>query len=613
MTNPIELFNELRKTYLRYLDSPFDIRYQSLVDERRAMLDRDGRLYRDPLLEPSPPYVSSNQTFSTAAASILNGLWQNGEISDLADFVGQGLFQSTLDLHLHQFQSLEAVIRDQADIVVTSGTGSGKTECFLLPLAAALIKESAFWQPCPPPAITHDWWNHRAPSGVRRKYHQRVSQRGHEGASRPAAMRALIMYPLNALAEDQLARLRDGLDSPGARAWLDSNRGGHRFYFGRYTGRTPVSGGRTSAKEADLRRELNSIEADAHAVAGNPEAARFFQDLTGAEMWSRWDMQDHPPDILMTNYSMLNIMLMRSVEAPIFAATRNWLASDERNIFHLVIDELHTYRGTPGTEVAYLLRVLLDRLGLNPDHPQLRIMASSASLPDDASGLDYLESFFGRKRSNFRVISGQHRPIDSARAAGVSQHADAFATLGNALQSGSLQPTDVDTFETSVTAPPSPNGTSESARLGAALIHSGAVDALRKTCMDPDANRVVPRQAAQISHELFPELTPNDGTSVVEAMTLALGAATTKSGQPLLPLRAHIMFRNVQGLWACSDAACSEAHGRSTSCPVGNLHYIPTPHAHAARECLNFSIASHAAKCSLEAIAERLTTQMNGG
>ena len=60
MTNPIELFNELRKTYLRYLDSPFDIRYQPLVDERRAMLDRDGRLYRDPLLEPSPPYVSSN-------------------------------------------------------------------------------------------------------------------------------------------------------------------------------------------------------------------------------------------------------------------------------------------------------------------------------------------------------------------------------------------------------------------------------------------------------------------------------------------------------------------------------------------------------------------------
>ena len=576
MTNPIELFRELRETYLRYLDSPFDIRYQALVDERRAMLDRDGRLYRDPLLEPSPPYVSSNQTFSVAAASLLDGFWQNDDIADLAEFVSKGLFPTKFDLHLHQYQSLEAVVRDQADIVITSGTGSGKTECFLLPLAAALIRESAQWQPCPPPPPTHDWWNHPAPQGTRR-HHHRVAQRAHEDASRPAAMRALIMYPLNALAEDQLARLRDGFDSPAARAWLDANRGGHRFYFGRYTGRTPVAGDRTSAKEADLRRELTSIQADAQAVAHNPDAARFFQDPTGAEMWSRWDMQDHPPDVLITNYIMLNIMLMRSVEVPIFSATRNWLASDERNIFHLVIDELHTYRGTPGTEVAYLLRALLDRLGLSPDHPQLRIIASSASLPDDAAGLDYLESFFGRSRSRFRVIPGQQRPIDFARASKVSQHATAFAELGKALQSGSLKSADLDAFEASVNAPPTPNGTSGSVRLGAALAHTGAVDALRETCMDPGGDRVVPRQAEHIAHELFPALSPTDGGTVVETLTLALGAATTKRGEPLLPLRAHIMFRNVQGLWVCTDAACSVAPGRSSPCPVGSLHYIPSP------------------------------------
>ena len=577
MTNPIELFRELRDTYLRYLDSPFDIRYQTLLDERKAMLDRDGRLYREPLLEPSLPYVSSDQTFSTTATSLLNGYWQNSDIADLAAFVRQGLFSPALDLHLHQHQSLEAVVRNQTDIVVTSGTGSGKTECFLLPLAAALVKESAHWQPCPPPPPTLDWWNHPAPSGTRRRYHPRVVQRAHESASRPAGMRALIMYPLNALAEDQLVRLRDGFDSPGARAWLDANRGGHRFYFGRYTGRTPVAGDRSPAKEAELRRELTSIQADAQAVAENPDAARFFQDPTGAEMWSRWDMQDHPPDILITNYSMLNIMLMRSVEAPIFSATRTWLASDERNIFHLVIDELHTYRGTPGTEVAYLLRVLLDRLGLNPDHPQLRIIASSASLSDDAAGLDYLEGFFGRNRSSFRVIPGDQQPIDSVRAAGVSQHAAALTALGTALRSGSLQPSDVDAFEASVNAPPAPSGTSDSTRLGAALVHSGAVDALREICMDPTGDRVVPRQAAHISQVLFTALTPTDGAAVVEALTLALGAATTKREEPLLPLRSHIMFRNVQGLWVCSDAACSVAQARATQCPVGSLHYIPSP------------------------------------
>ena len=270
-------------------------------------------------------------------------------------------------------------------------------------------------------------------------------------------------------------------------------------------------------------------------------------------------------------------MLMRSVEAPIFSATRTWLAADERNIFHLVIDELHTYRGTPGTEVAYLLRVLLDRLGLNPDHPQLRIIASSASLSDDAAGFDYLEGFFGRSRSSFRVIPGDQEPIDSVRAAGVSQHATAFTALGTALRSGSLEPSDVDAFEASVSAPPTPHGTSDRTRLGAALVHSGAVDALRQICMDPSGDRVVPRQPAQIAQVLFPALPPTDGAATVEALTLALGAATTIRGEPLLPLRSHIMFRNVQGLWVCSDAACSLAPARATPCPVGSLHYVPSP------------------------------------
>src|SRR5690606_1210338 len=75
-------------------------------------------------------------------------------------------------------------------------------------------------------------------------------------------------------------------------------------------------------------------------------------DDNNAEMWDRWSMQDNPPDILITNYSMLNIMLLRKQEDPIFEKTKQWLAEDrENNIFHLVVDEMHTYRGTAGTEV----------------------------------------------------------------------------------------------------------------------------------------------------------------------------------------------------------------------------------------------------------------------
>src|SRR5207237_1593196 len=129
---------------------------------------------------------------------------------------------------------------------------------------------------------------------------------------------------------------------------------------GRYTGRTPVSGNRSSAATGRLRAELADAHRDAQLVAGT-SAARFFATLDGGEMWSRWDMQETPPDILITNYSMLNIMLMRSVESTIFEQTRAWLAEPNHpeRVFHLIVDELHAYRGTPGTEVAYILRLLL--------------------------------------------------------------------------------------------------------------------------------------------------------------------------------------------------------------------------------------------------------------
>ena len=112
------------------------------------------------------------------------------------------------------------------------------------------------------------------------------------------------------------------------------------------------------------------------------DVRHYFPNIDGGEMWSRWDMQDTPPDILITNYHMLNIMLMRHVEAGMFEQTKAWLESDSANKFFLVVDELHSYRGTPGTEVAYILRLLLDRLGLSPDSPQLVILATSASVTD---------------------------------------------------------------------------------------------------------------------------------------------------------------------------------------------------------------------------------------
>ena len=116
-----------------------------------------------------------------------------------------------------------------------------------LPLLAYLVKESARWTPSQPtPAHSDDWWSNdvwkaqcKSPGGqLSRSY--RVPQRSHE--TRPAAVRGLILYPMNALVEDQLTRLRRAFDSPEARDWFSTHRPGNRIYFGRYNGETPVAG-----------------------------------------------------------------------------------------------------------------------------------------------------------------------------------------------------------------------------------------------------------------------------------------------------------------------------------------------------------------------------------
>ena len=111
-----------------------------------------------------------------------------------------------------------------------------------------------------------------------------------------------------------------------------------------------------------------------------------------------------------------------------------WLANDPGHVFHLVVDELHTYRGTPGTEVAYLLRVLLDRLGLSPDSDQLRIIASSASLESGDSGRAYLEGFFGRDRSRFEVVGGSLPRPDATAINAVRGQRTAFQEYARSVR-----------------------------------------------------------------------------------------------------------------------------------------------------------------------------------
>ena len=149
-------------------------------------------------------------------------------------------------------------------------------------------------------------------------------------------------------------------------------------------------------------------------------------------MCGRWDMLESPPDILITNFSMLNVMLMRQREEPMFQATREWLEASEDNHFTLVVDELHMYRGTSGSETALLLHNVLGRLGLDGTRRSLRIIATSASMGDDeAVARRFLGEFFGESSSSFALVAGA-RVSEKGTPGDIAAHAAAFEAYGSA-------------------------------------------------------------------------------------------------------------------------------------------------------------------------------------
>lgn len=513
MNDPIRIYKDLRNIYLKYISSGLPFFYDEYNEERKQLMKESGTICQPPILEIVPKYHEYKSLHELC-------LEQNIPL-DLYEFVQSGLFYNkkhvVRKLYKHQYDSLVDAFKYRKNIVVTTGTGSGKTECFLLPLFADLVKESKNWP--------------------------------ETGRSR--AMRAMILYPLNALAEDQMIRLRKALNSRndehnGALDWLDSHRKGNRFYFGRYTGTTPVSGARDSISVKNrLRTEKNAYLCDWESAKAeakeNPELIYHLpcMEEDSAEMWDRISMQVTPPDILITNYSMLNIMLMRKAEVDIFEKTRKWLQESPDHIFHLIVDELHTYRGTTGTEVSYLIKVFLDRLGLTPDSPQVQFLASSASMQDNEQTKDYLSEFFGVKRENFDnrfcLISNPEQPkVEKPTVALPEEELYIYATNTSPDNEKVLmRKLDCDSFSE--------------------ITKKYQLDKWLKFGMSVDG-RIVAQDIYEIIDNL--KLDKNKGEGILEALSKVL-CNSKESGNYVLPLREHLFFRNINGLWSCSNPDCS--------------------------------------------------------
>ncbi len=473
MKDPIGSFETIKENFIRYVETAFGTKFDGIEKERYALLNYDKVFYRKPWIEPLPDYISSNKRIADLTLADLGNALNTHEAETFKGLVKTGLFPSTIKLYSHQAEMLKHALEGN-NCIITSGTGSGKTESFLLPLFAQLAKEFANWQtPHAKPVTVNTWWKERADGGLTTTQIVNTSnftlsdaarQRQHE--KRKAGVRALILYPMNALVEDQMSRLRKALDSDDTRQWLNTNANGNAIYFGRYNGSSPVAGELNKItnngtvinkrKVSQLVEVLRQIETDSNRVAQyiqqeniQPEGAKelksFFQRLDGSEMRSRFDMQVAPPDILITNYSMLSIMLMREIDSGIFEETRQWLACEDmpeaereaakpNRIFHLIVDELHLYRGTQGTEVAYLLKLVLNRLGLHSHHPQLRILASSASLEGgDEDSKNFVCDFFGVGKEHFdqkfKLIEGRNNPVTPFPETGIKLLVNPFKEI----------------------------------------------------------------------------------------------------------------------------------------------------------------------------------------
>lgn len=401
MYRELDLYADSLRTYIT---STYHISHPALVALRDELLARPGAIAQKPYLESTARYAGGRRYGELKTPSA---------VSELLDWLGSEgvVFNPPYE---HQAKALELGLGHPAkDLVVTTGTGSGKTETFLLPILGRVAQEAA------------------------------------EGVSfGDRAIRALLLYPMNALVNDQLGRLRNLFGSDLVASWF-TERTGRPMKFARYTGKTLYPGKRredSNKHRARLESLKFYLDLEAQAAA-DPQALRLIEELRARGKWpskapsssgvedgvsnwygtGRWkdsddnwirtvertadpelflrhEVQEGVPDLLVTNYSMLEYMLLRPIERGIFRETRDFYRAHPEQRLILVLDEAHLYRGAQGTEVAMLIRRLRDRLDLSLN--QFQVICTSASFSNPAAARTFAAELAGKPEKGFVVLEG---------------------------------------------------------------------------------------------------------------------------------------------------------------------------------------------------------------
>src|SRR5713226_6628559 len=539
------LARELHVQLERYIEAQYPIRHASVVAERHALLETTKVISQEPFIESTPGYASGPLYSSLALPSPITAA-----LEDLASWE-QPVIPSRL--YKHQAEALEAFLGRDDDLIVVTGTGSGKTETFLLPILVRAFEEA----------------------------------RSRPYTFQMPGMRALILYPMNALVNDQLTRLRSLFGNPDLAAWFKQRYGAKRpVRFGMYTSRTPYPGMMRGDKnrqhllplldyylklEQEQPEQMHELKKrgrwPALDIARLYEAVLAGQAIPGendSELYTRHQMQNWCPDILITNYSMLEYMLIRPIERTLFQQTAQWLKQNAANTLLIVLDEAHLYSGVTGAEIALLLRRLQARLGVSRD--RVRFILTSASLDMGDDGQHSIQEFAstlagkrGQRSPNFAVISGQRLDAPSPPS----------TTPGNVEQEAAvLAAFDLSAFNNRAVSPE--GGWNALAALSEALGWPSPSD-------DHDLPHYLGQQLPQlhafrdlwkitaghaqafqkIAHHLFPTLKENERGVATSALLTLAAAARLVDDRPLLPVRAHLFLRGLPPVYACINPHCS--------------------------------------------------------
>lgn len=362
--NPVHFAKEVIENFLNYQLTAFPITDADLARQAREMLKKP--LGQSPLIKG--PYVSLSKSFKTGAD--LRALAQAGTVHPALP----GLSDHSI-LFAHQSKALTEIQAGRHCLIAT-GTGSGKTESFLFPILDHCLKLR----------------DQNAPEGVV----------------------AVLVYPMNALAQDQLGRLRRMLAGSG-------------ITFGMYVGSTPTDTA-DLGDHTHLPQGLSRADYDA-AVRQNAKHARMVVS-PWEECVTEKQMAEHPPRILLTNVYQLELLLTRGKDLGMFIGAP---------LRFLVFDEAHTYSGAVGAEVACLIRRLRSFCGKGAD--EVVCVATSATVTDpkqgDAAGTNFASRFFGVERKNVRLIQEEYQEQDfpKQRYAPQEPFGDTVALLERILES----------------------------------------------------------------------------------------------------------------------------------------------------------------------------------